>query len=79
MIIDFLGYSEEQYGLFFALIVAGFMTGTLIADKLARKVGIDLLIGAGALIAASGGSAMAVLALLQAHHIAAIILPHMVT
>ncbi|MET0106553.1 MAG: multidrug effflux MFS transporter [Sedimenticola sp.] len=78
VIIDFLGYSEEQYGLFFALIVAGFMIGTLIAGKLARRVGIDRLIGAGALVAATGGSMMAVLALLQVHHVAAIILPHMI-
>ncbi|MES9878480.1 MAG: multidrug effflux MFS transporter [Candidatus Sedimenticola sp. PURPLELP] len=78
VIIDFLGYTEEQYGLFFALIVAGFMIGTLVAGKLARRTGIDRLIGAGALVAATGGCIMALLAILKINHVAAIIIPHMI-
>ncbi len=77
VIIDFLGYPEEQYGLFFALIVFGFMAGSLLAGRFVRKLGIDNLIGIGAVIAAVAGSTMALLAVLEVHHIAAIIIPHM--
>ena len=78
VIIDFLGYSEASFGLFFALIVAGFMVGTLIGGQSVRRLGIDRLVGAGAVIAATSGIAMAVLALLEVYHISAIIIPHMI-
>lgn len=78
VIIDFLGYGEEQYGLFFSLIVIGFMAGTLIAGRLVRRVGIDALLGFGALLATGGGGLMLALSLSGAHNVWAIILPHMV-
>ncbi len=78
VIIDFLGYPEEEFGLFFSIIVAGFMIGTLYGGKQVRRLGINRLIGIGAVVAAGGGSLMALLAILQVHHIAAIILPHMI-
>ncbi|MCP3867299.1 MAG: multidrug effflux MFS transporter [Gammaproteobacteria bacterium] len=78
VIIDFLGYGEEEYGLLFALVVFGFMAGTLIGGKLVRRVGIDRLIGAGSIIATLGGVAMALLALLEIYTAAAIVVPHMV-
>ncbi|MCW8944862.1 MAG: multidrug effflux MFS transporter [Sedimenticola sp.] len=78
VIIDFLGYKEEQYGLFFALVVAGFMTGTLIAGRLVRSLGINKLMGYGSITAALGGLAMAALALADVHHVAAIVVPQMI-
>jgi DHA1 family bicyclomycin/chloramphenicol resistance-like MFS transporter len=78
VIIDFLGFKEEQFGLFFALVVAGFMIGTLIGGRLARRVGINRLLGYGSLIAATGGISMLILALAQVHHVAAIVLPQMI-
>ncbi|HHH38023.1 MAG TPA: Bcr/CflA family multidrug efflux MFS transporter [Sedimenticola sp.] len=77
VIIDFYGYSEERYGLFFTLIVIGYMTGTQIAGRGVKRLGIDRLLGAGALTAAAGGVTMALLALLQVHSVWAVILPHM--
>lgn len=77
VIIDFLGFKEEQFGLFFALVVAGFMTGTLIGGRLARRAGINRLVGYGSFIAATGGISMLLLALAEVHHIAAIVLPQM--
>jgi DHA1 family bicyclomycin/chloramphenicol resistance-like MFS transporter len=78
IIINFFGYSEQQYGLFFALVVAGFMAGTLIGGRTVRRVGIEKLIGIGAIIAALGGSTMALLAITEVHHVSAIIIPHVI-
>lgn len=78
VIIQFLGYKEEQYGLFFALVVAGFMTGTLIAGRLVRGIGINRLMGYGSLVAATGGITMAALAVAEVHHVAAIVIPQMI-
>ncbi|HEB96936.1 MAG TPA: Bcr/CflA family efflux MFS transporter [Sedimenticola thiotaurini] len=78
VIIDYFGYREESYGLFFALIVFGFMAGTLIAGRLVRRMGIDRLIGTGALLAAGGGGSMALLALLRVDSVWAVILPHVI-
>lgn len=78
VIIDFLGFKEEQFGLFFALVVAGFMIGTLIGGRLARRAGINRLLGYGSLVAATGGIIMLILALAQVHHVAAIVLPQMI-
>jgi len=78
VIIDFFGYQEQSYGLFFTLIVIGYMAGTLIAGRLVRRVGIDRLLGAGSLIAALGGGIMALLALYPVLSVWAIILPHII-
>ncbi|MCW8890914.1 MAG: multidrug effflux MFS transporter [Sedimenticola sp.] len=78
VIIDFLGFKEEQYGLFFALVVAGFMTGTLIAGRLVRSLGINRLMGYGSITAAIGGLSMAALAVAEVHHVAAIVVPQMI-
>ena len=77
VIIDFLGFGEEQFGLFFALVVGGFMTGTLIAGRLVRRIGINRLLGYGSITSASAGAIMAALALAEVHHVAAIVLPQM--
>ncbi|WP_260295119.1 multidrug effflux MFS transporter [Sedimenticola hydrogenitrophicus] len=77
VIIDFLGFKEEQFGLFFALVVGGFMIGTLIGGRLVRSVGINRLLGYGSIIAATGGVSMLLFALAEVHHVAAIVLPQM--
>ncbi len=78
VVIDFYGYPEEQFGLFFALVVLGYMTGTLIAGRWVRRTGIDRLLGFGAIITAVGGLSMVVLAVFQVHSIWAVIIPQMV-
>jgi DHA1 family bicyclomycin/chloramphenicol resistance-like MFS transporter len=78
VIIGFLGYGEEQFGLFFALIVVGFMAGTLVAGRMVQRVGIDALILCGALLATLGGCVMLTLSVAGIHSVWAIVLPHMV-
>ena len=76
VIIEFLGFAEQQFGLFFAIIVLGFMAGSLGGARLLKKYDIDTLIGWGAFLAAVSGSVMAILAIFEVYHIVAIILPH---
>ncbi len=75
VIINFLGYEERQYGLFFAFIIAGYMAGTFVSGKFAFRLGIDTLVGYGAILAALSGAIMALLALGQVHSVWAVILP----
>ena len=75
VIIDFLGYEERQYGLFFAFIVAGYMGGTLVSGKLASRLSVNTLVGCGAALAATAGASMALLALWEVHSVWAVILP----
>lgn len=76
VIIDFLGFAEEEYGLFFAIIVLGFMVGSLSGGRFVRKVGMDRIISIGSITAACAGSIMAILAVMEVYHISAIIIPH---
>ncbi|RLA03904.1 MAG: Bcr/CflA family drug resistance efflux transporter, partial [Gammaproteobacteria bacterium] len=55
VIIEFLGYREEQFGLFFALIVFGFMSGAMSGARLLNKYEIDTLIGWGAALGCVSG------------------------
>jgi len=76
VIIDFLGFKEEHFGLFFAVIVFGFMIGALYGARLLNKYEIDTIIGGGALLAMASGVTMGLLAYFEIYHIAAIIIPH---
>jgi len=75
VIIDFLGFGAERFGLFFAIIVIGYMIGAMSGAKLLHKHDIDTIIGWGALLACVAGSVMAILASLEIYHINAIIIP----
>lgn len=77
VIIEHFGVAEQRFGLLFALVVAGFMTGTLIGGRLARSQGFDRLILLGASLAAIGGSVMGLLMLAGVDRLEAIIGPHM--
>jgi DHA1 family bicyclomycin/chloramphenicol resistance-like MFS transporter len=48
VIIDVLGIAPELFGFCFLAVVAGYLTGTFIAGKLASRLGVDRLIGFGA-------------------------------
>lgn len=77
VIIEHFGYAEQHFGLFFALAVAGYMSGTLIGGRLSGRVRADTLIRAGALLAAGAGGAMLAGALVPVDHVAAVIVPMM--
>ncbi len=55
VLIEFLGVAVENFGLYFSLIVVGYMTGTLSVAMLTPRFGLDTMRLAGAAIAAASG------------------------
>ena len=60
------GLDELPYAFSFAFTVAGYVAGTLLAQRLVGRHGLDRTIGAGAALMALGGAAMLILVLLRA-------------
>ncbi|MCS4502707.1 multidrug effflux MFS transporter [Arhodomonas aquaeolei] len=77
VLIEFLGVAEEHYGLYFTLVVLGYMGGSIIGGRLSRRWGIERLMLAGSLLSAAAGSAMAGLSAASVYTVAAVIVPHM--
>ncbi|PMR74646.1 multidrug effflux MFS transporter [Billgrantia endophytica] len=76
VLIEFLGVSPFQYGLFFTVIVVGFFTGTLLSGRYSHRLGRDRLVHRATLMCALGGGIMALLALAGVFHAAAVVGPH---
>lgn len=73
--VKVLGLSPQQYGFAFAVVVIGYLGGTVACRKLVAAIGIRrTMLRAGALQALAG-VAMAALALGGAHHVLAILIP----
>jgi DHA1 family bicyclomycin/chloramphenicol resistance-like MFS transporter len=62
VLIDVFGIAAEKFGLFFALGVAGYMSGTFASGRLAGRISGDRLVLVAAVGAAASGLAMAALA-----------------
>jgi len=77
VLIEFLGVTPFQYGLFFTLIVAGFFSGSLISGQFSSRLGRQSLVGLASAICALGGSLMAILALSGLYAAWAVVGPHM--
>ncbi len=75
VLIDFLGVPTEQFGLYFACMVAGYIVGNLTAVRLGRRLLPDQILMRGLIIAVAGGSLMAMLALSEVFNVWAVILP----
>ncbi len=75
VIIEFLGFGAEQFGLFFTIIVVGYMIGAMTGARLLHHHDINTIISRGAILASVSGSVLAVLALLEFHNIYTIIIP----
>lgn len=75
VLIDFLGIEPTHYGLLFGCFVFGYINGTFLVSQLTQRLGIDKLIFAGCLTAASAGITMTVLALAGIVSVLAIIAP----
>ena len=56
--IDLLGYSPEAYGMFFAMVLAGYLSGTMLSARITMKVGFRRLVAIGSVASLVGGSAM---------------------
>ncbi|MGD8710065.1 MAG: multidrug effflux MFS transporter [Ectothiorhodospiraceae bacterium] len=77
VLIEFLGVPEAQFGFYFALIPVSYMTGTLIAGRLSRELGVNRLLVAGTSCTAGGGLLIAALAVAHVYHVAAVLGPMM--
>jgi DHA1 family bicyclomycin/chloramphenicol resistance-like MFS transporter len=75
VLIGALGLSPQRFGMLFGLTVPGYLFGTLIAARLATRVGVDRLVGIGSVVTTIAGCLMAGLAIAGVHHIAALLLP----
>jgi DHA1 family bicyclomycin/chloramphenicol resistance-like MFS transporter len=61
-LIDVLGRSATEYGLWFILVSAAFMVGNLIAGRFSRRIGLDRMVLTGSLLGVGGaGLAFALL------------------
>ncbi|WP_413991337.1 multidrug effflux MFS transporter [Labrys okinawensis] len=69
--------SEVAFGLAFAIGVVGYIAGTLTAQRLVPRVGIDRTIAAGVVCLAGGGLVMLACVLFGAGHPAEIVVPMM--
>ena len=75
VLIDFLGVKPEHFGLFFACMVAGYVTGNLASVRLGSRLEPDQVLLRGLVIAVAGGSLMAGLAMAEVYNVWAVILP----
>jgi DHA1 family bicyclomycin/chloramphenicol resistance-like MFS transporter len=74
---DHYGLSEFVFGLAFGTCVTGFITGAVIAARLAPRLGLDRLIGIGTVCLAAGGLIMLAAVLFGPEHPASVVVPMM--
>ncbi len=77
VLIEHFGVPERQFGLYFGLVVLGYMAGTLTGARLSHRYGIARLLRAGVLVALAAGSAMLLLTTVQ-DSLIAVVLPMVV-
>ncbi|WP_111498338.1 multidrug effflux MFS transporter [Marinobacter bohaiensis] len=77
VLIDFLGVSPSAFGAYFSVIVFGFVSGSFLSARLARRFSPDQLLRAGLGIAVLGSGLMAALAWAEVFTRMAVILPQM--
>jgi DHA1 family bicyclomycin/chloramphenicol resistance-like MFS transporter len=68
------GLSPVAFGFVFALASGGYLTGSTIAARLVRRIGIDGLIGVGSVVMAIGGVGMLIDVLLGVNSVIALVL-----
>lgn len=69
VIIDYFGFPAEHSGIFYAIASCGFLTGTIIAQKIGARVGINGVIKRGTLFAVTAGITMLTPALFDFHNL----------
>jgi DHA1 family bicyclomycin/chloramphenicol resistance-like MFS transporter len=78
VLIGILGVPTGWFGLAYASVVVGYLAGTLLCQRLLARRGLRRTVIVGASLAAGGGVAMALLALVGVRHWAAVLLPQFV-
>lgn len=75
VLIEVFGVAQQHFGYYFAMAVAGYMTGTVVSARLTGRVHPDKALAAGLVVAAAAAAAMAVLAWTGVDHVAAVMAP----
>jgi DHA1 family bicyclomycin/chloramphenicol resistance-like MFS transporter len=73
--VSALGAGERGFGVLFAMVMLGNITGATIASRVVVRVGLDRLIAYGTTLMLVAGMALAVLAWANIEHPAAIVVP----
>ena len=75
VLIEFMGVGAQHFGYYFTLGVLGYISGTLLAGRLSRRLGINRLLLIGSVVTTFGGALMVVLSLAQVFTTLAVMLP----
>ncbi|MEO8629175.1 MAG: multidrug effflux MFS transporter [Betaproteobacteria bacterium] len=75
VLIEVLHVAPNRFGYCFAVVVAGYLSGTLSAGRLTMRLGIDRMISIGTLLSALSGTVMAALALCGVYTLSAVLVP----
>ena len=75
VIIDYFGYPPERFGLWFLMVVAGYLSGTLGGGRLSRVLGHQRLVAIGSLICLASGVIMALVGFDGPEHALQLMLP----
>ncbi len=75
VLIDVLGVAPGNFGFCFAAVVAGYMGGSLTAGRFTLRLGLDRMIGLGALLGAGAGLLLTGLAIWGPAHWAGVVAP----
>lgn len=78
VLIEVVGLSADLYGLCFATMVIGYMSGTFASGRLGKRFGIDRLILTGATISTAAGLAMAGFAWAGEATVATVVIPQVI-
>ncbi|MCK9986754.1 MAG: MFS transporter, DHA1 family, multidrug resistance protein [Azoarcus sp.] len=73
--IGMFGFTPQQMGFAFGVIVSGYMTGTTLSGRLSRRLGAERLMGYGVVLGVAAGLSMLGLALAGARDPIAVMLP----
>ena len=77
VVIEYFGVPVQSFGLIFAFVVGGYLSGTLIGGKLSDYMGHRKLVALGSIVGLVGGVTMLLLAEFYPVHVAIIIGPMM--
>ncbi len=78
VLIEVVGLSADLYGMCFATMVIGYMSGTFASGRLGKRFGIDRLILTGATISTAAGLAMAGFAWAGEATVATVVIPQVI-
>ena len=73
--VTVMGAGERGFGFLFGTVMLGNITGSVIGSRIVRRVGIDRMVRGGTVLMLVAGLALGALALVDARHPAAVVVP----